>query len=217
MNTLQAQGSSSSQLMLIAVHCSRYRASLELSDGQTLIMPRAMLKERPYRGGTPFDRQSFDVFIRSRSYFFAMERAVSLLSVRARTEKELRSALLESAYPQEAIDRVLDYLCEAGYINDSDFASRWAASRVSKGMGSRRIQMELRHKGVNPDQIEHALESLDDDAQFEAALIAAKKAARGKNLALAPERQKVFAALARRGFDFSLARHAIERLRSELK
>ena len=217
MNTPQVEGASSSQLMLVAVHCSRYRASLELSDGQTLTMPRAMLKERPYRGGTPFDRQAFDAFIRNRSYSFAMERAVSLLSVRARTEKELRSALLESAYPQEAIDRVLAYLCEAGYINDLEFASRWANSRISKGMGSRRIQMELRHKGVNHDQIENALENLGDDAQFEAALISARKAARGKNLGLAPDRQKVFAALARRGFDFSLARRAVEHLRSELE
>ena len=217
MNMPQIHGASPAQLTLVSVHCSRYRALLELSDGQTLVMPRAMLKERPYRGGTPFDRQAFDAFIRNRSYSFAMERAVSLLSVRARTEKELRSALLESAYPQDAIDRVLDYLCEAGYINDWEFASRWASSRVSKGMGSRRIQTELRHKGVNPDEIESALESLSDDAQFEAALIAAKKAARGKNLIFAPDRQKVFAALARRGFDFSLARRALERLCSELE
>ena len=77
--------------------------------------------------------------------------------------------------------------------------------------------MELRHKGVNSDEIESALENLDDDTQFEAALIAAKKAVRGKNLSLASDRQKVFAALARRGFDFSLARRAIERLRSELE
>ena len=217
MNTPQAQSASPAQLMLVSIHCSRYRAMLELSDGQTLVMPRAMLKERPYRGGTPFDKQAFDAFIRNRSYPFAMERAVALLSVRARTEKELRSALMESAYPQEAIERVLNYLCEAGYINDLEYASRWVSSRVSKGMGSRRIQMELRHKGVNSDEIESALENLDGDTQFEAALIAAKKAVRGKNLSLASDRQKVFAALARRGFDFSLARRAIERLRSELE
>ena len=45
---------------LISVQRSHGRATLVLSTGETLVMPRAMLKERPYRGGTPFDREAFD-------------------------------------------------------------------------------------------------------------------------------------------------------------
>ena len=204
-------------LTLISVRRNRYQAVLELSDGETLTMPRAMLKERPYRGGTLFDRDAFRAFIKNRAYPFAMERAVSLLSVRARTEKELRSALRESAYPQEAIDRVIDYLREAGYVNDLDFAARWASSRTAKGLGSRRIQMELRHKGVDTETIEQAMDDLGEDAQLGAALMAARKAARGKDLSSPQDRQKVLAALARRGFGFSLARRALDHVRSELE
>lgn len=215
MMTEGMEGTSTANLMLVSVRRNGYKAVLELSDGQTLVMPRAMLKERPYRGQTPFDRQSFDSFMNNRAYSFAMERAVSLLSVRARTQKELRSALLESAYPAAAIDRVLDYLSEAGYVNDADFASRWAASRTSKGLGARRIRTELHYKGVSSEQIEQTLEGLDADLQLEAALTAARKAARGKNLTLPQDRQKILAALAGRGFDFSLARRAMEQLMRE--
>ena len=105
-----------------------------------------MLKERPYRGGTPFDREAFDSFLRERSYPFAMEKAVALLAMRPRTQQEIADALRKNAYPRAndcPRDGALD---EAGYINDTDFAEQWAASRTTKGMGARRIRMELRQK-----------------------------------------------------------------------
>lgn len=52
-----------------------------------------MLKERPYRGGTPFDREAFDTFLSERSYPFAMEKAVALLAMRPRTQQEIADAL----------------------------------------------------------------------------------------------------------------------------
>ena len=72
-------------LTLTGVRRIHGRALLMLSNGETLSMPRAMLKERPYRSGTPFDRDSFDAFLRERAYPFAMEKAVALLASRART------------------------------------------------------------------------------------------------------------------------------------
>ena len=202
-------------LTLVSVKRNRGRATLTLSSGETLLMPRAMLKERPYRGGVPFDKPSFVAFLRERSYPFAMEKAVALLAVRARTARELRDALLENAYPSETIDRVLERLDEAGYVNDADFSAHWASARAAKGLGTRRIQMELRRKGVDADVIERTLDELGKDEQWEAVLSAARKAARGKDLSTPQDRQKVLAALARRGFDFSLARRAMQQLRSE--
>ena len=101
---------------LISVQRSHGRAILVLSTGETLAMPRAMLKERPYRGGTPFDREAFDSFLRERSYPFAMEKAVALLAMRSRTQQEIADALRKNAYPERTIARVMVRLDEAGYI-----------------------------------------------------------------------------------------------------
>ena len=84
----------------------------------------------------------------------------------------------------------------AGYINDTDFAEQWAASRATKGMGARRIRMELRRKGVDSEAIDEALSAIDHDDMLSGALKAARKAASGKNLADPKDRQKIFAALA---------------------
>lgn len=202
----------SAPLMLTGVRRIHGRAVLTLSNGETLSMPRAMLKERPYRGGTPFDRESFSAFLRERAYPFAMEKAVALLASRARTEKEIADALRLNAYPEQTIARVMARLIEAGYLDDGDFAGQWAASRSAKGMGERRIRMELRQKGVDTDTIERALSSVDEDEQMDGALKAAQKAARGKDLSQPSERQKVLAALARRGYAYDVARSALARL-----
>lgn len=184
-------------------------AVLQLSNGETQAMPRAMLRERPYRGGMPFDAAAFQSFLKERSYPFALEKAVSLLAARMRTEKEICDALQRNAYPEETIARVMARLHEAGYLSDADFAAQWAASRTAKGMGERRIRMELRQKGVRAEEIDEALSAMDGDERLSGAVKAARKAARGKDLSSPADRQKVLAALARRGYDFALARQAL--------
>lgn len=202
-------------LLLTSVKRVHSQAILTLSNGETLKMPRALLKERPYRAGVPFDRAGFDAFMQARSYPFAMEKAVALLATRARTEQEIATALRQNAYPEEAIARVMARLLEAGYLSDSAFAEQWASSRAAKGLGARRIRMELRQKGIESDEIDHALSHMDDTLLREGAWKAAQKAARGKDLSLPAERQKVLAALARRGFDYSLAKACLQRLLEE--
>ncbi len=76
----------------------------------------------------------------------------------------------------------------------------------------RRIRMELRLKGVNQQEIDHALSELDDDELLQSAYKAAQKFARGKDISSPGDRQKILAALARRGFDFSLARQVLHML-----
>lgn len=202
-------------LTLVSVRRVHSRAMLELSNGETRVMPRAMLRERPYRGGTPFDPASFEAFLRERAYPFAMEKAVALLAMRSRTERELREALRLAAYPEAVIDRVMERLGEAGYTDDADFAKGWATSRAAKGMGERRIRMELRQKGVPQETIEETLTDLDEDDLFDGAMKAARKAARGKDLASPSDRQKISAALLRRGYSYATARRALQMLAEE--
>ena len=175
-------------------------------------MPRALLKERPYRAGMPFDPDAFKNLICNRSYPFALEKAVSLLAGRARTEREIAEALQRNAYPEPVIAQVMQRLTEAGYIDDADFAQQWVSARAAKGMGIRRIQFELRRKGVQQERIDQAVSSIDHSTVLNSAFSAAQKAARGKDVTSPADRQKILAALSRRGFDFSTAKQAIQML-----
>lgn len=201
---------SSTDLTISSVKRVHGRVTLSLSNGESLAMPRAMLKERPYRTGMPFNRAQFDDFLRARAYPFALDKAVSLLASRARTEKEIVDALRQNAYPEQTIARVMARLHEESYINDAAFAEQWVDARTVKGMGARRIQQELRLKGVCQDTIDEALASADEDEILSAAVRMADKASRGKSLSDPADRQKIIAALARRGYDFATAKKALQ-------
>lgn len=202
-------------LTIFSVKRIQGKAVLTLSSGEVYSMPRSMLKERPYRGGMPFDKASFLSFLTERSYPFAMEKAVSLLACRARTEKEIEEALQKNAYPEKTIAHVMQRLHESGYINDREFAEHWIASRTSKGLGTRKIRMELRQKGVAAEDVDEILSQVEDDDLMAGAVKAAQKAMRGKDLSNPTDKQKIMMALARRGFDYSTARAAIEQIMSQ--
>lgn len=199
----------SQEIRIISVKRIHGRAMLTLSTGEILHMPRAMLRERPYKSGMTFDRQAFNTFISERSYPFALEKAVSQLASRARTEREIVECLKKNAYPEMTIAKVMARLQENDYINDADFASQWTAARTAKGLGIRRIRMELRQKGVDQTEIDQAVSAVSKEELMVSALKAAQKAARGKDLSSLSDRQKVLAALARRGYDFSIAKQAL--------
>ena len=158
-------------------------------------MPRVMLKERPYRSGMAFDRSSFDAFLIDRSYSYALEKAIRLLAARSRTEKEIEISLRQNAYPEITIARVMERLLKAHYLNDSEFAANWAASRSTKGIAQ--------------EEIDTALEALEEADIIASAIKVAEKAARGKDLSSREDQQKVIAALVRRGYSFSVARRAL--------
>jgi len=206
---------SPSALTVSSVKRNQGRAVLTLSNGETVSMPRAMLRERPYRSGMPFDRAAFDALMDERSYPFAMDKAVALLSLRSRTEKEIAESLRKNAYPERTIARVMARLLEAGYLNDAAFAENWAASRTNKGLGARRIRMELRQKGVAQSEIDSALSAIDEDDMLLGAIKTAEKAARGRDLSSPADRQKIMAALARRGYDYAAARQALQSIISQ--
>ncbi len=52
-----------------------------------------------------------------------------------------------------------------GYVNDHEFAGQWARSRVRlRGFGKRRIEQELRSKGISRDIIHEILADLFQDS-----------------------------------------------------
>jgi len=206
--------SQSTALTVFNVKKIQGKAVLTISNGDEISMPRAMLKERPYRSGSPFDHESFISLIRDRSYTYAMDKAVSLLALRSRTEKEIVDSLHKNAYPDVIIARVMQRLQEAGYIDDKAFARHWVSARSSKGVGTRRISYELRQKGVSQEDIEDVLSELETPDILSSAIQAAKKVSRSKDLSSYADQKKILAALARRGFDYSTARKALQEVKN---
>lgn len=131
--------------------------------------------------------------------------AANLLAHAARTERELRQRLGKPSWSRaDMVEDVIGALKRYGYVDDEDFARRFAERRAASGRsGARKLRLELRARGVeDKETIERAVdEAFTRAPESDAidALIAKKQ--RGRPLKDANDLRKLRDFLLRRGFD----------------
>ena len=91
------------------------------------------------------------------------QRAISLLARRDHARKELASKLRQKLGNHPALEAVLDWCEENGFIDDRRFAGFFLRSRLERGQGELRIRQELSQRGVANALIEEALAEQDCD------------------------------------------------------
>lgn len=136
----------------------------------------------------------------------AMERAGRLLSVRARTEQEIRRRLAEAEYAEGVVEQTVGRLVELGLLDDLSFARQWIEERAArKSLGPRALTSELAAKGVAREVVVEALaaEGLDEEAL--AADAAARWVRKVARFPLAEQAHKLQQMLLRKGFSFEAA------------
>jgi len=142
------------------------------------------------------------------------DRALNLLAAQARSRRDLRRRLLQKGEPEARVDSALDRLAAAGLLSDDAFARQFARSRVlGRGASKRRVRDELFRRGVSGAAANEAIEEVFDDEQVdESALVeaAARKKLRTLVTLDAPtRRRRLYAFLARRGYDGEQIRAAL--------
>ena len=156
----------------------------------------------------------FEEAERDAEYERARKRAMYLLS-RPYSTAALREKLLNN-YSEETTERVIGDMTRYGFLDDEDYARRLASSIIrGKKYGLHRAKAEMRRKGVPDELIEQALSeySREDMTDSLTELVRKKYADRITDRA---ERQKVIAALARRGYGFGEIKAAIMAVLEEI-
>jgi regulatory protein len=141
-------------------------------------------------------------------YEKTFERALNLLSYKARSRAEMRARLMEKDWAKEAVvDQVIARLEELGYLNDEDFATNFANSRLTtKPVGRTRLRRDLQRKKLPSETIESALDgAYEQHSEEELIDRAISKRVRSKGApATREEAKKLFDYLIRRGFSYDL-------------
>lgn len=142
--------------------------------------------------------------------------ALRFMSYRPRTVQEVRQRM-SRRFTSETVDQTIDYLVEAGYLDDSAFSSQWISSRERRRpKGARALQYELTRLGVDRATIEDALADYDEATNaYRAALRPAERLA-AQQCSYHDFRRKVGEYLMRRGFAYSAISATVARLWSEL-
>ena len=105
-------------------------------------------------------------------------------------------------------------MTEAGLVNDQEFALAWAKSRHEhKKISKRIIATELRQRGVTQEEINYALESIDDDAEYQSAFeLAMKKYSTMSRLEPEIQIRRIQSLLQRKGFGFQIIARVMREL-----
>jgi len=109
--------------------------------------------------------------------------------------------LRQKGFEPDVIALTLDRLAEGGLQNDVRFADAYAEMASGRGLSSRRIQMELRSRGVDKELAAAAAAEDPDDERARARDVATRRAARLTGLAPEARARRIAGLLARRGFD----------------
>jgi regulatory protein len=137
----------------------------------------------------------------------AREAALKLLERTRRTRSDLARRLRDKGYAFGVIEPVLARLAEVGLVDDVEYARAFLEARARRRTaGRRRLEQDLRARGVSADDIAAARARLEareghEDETAGARRVIAQAARRYAKLDPRVRRQRLYALLMRRGFD----------------
>ena len=149
------------------------------------------------------------------------DRALNMLAFRARSSAELARALVRKGAARPDADRAITLLQEQGLLDDGAFAQAFTRAKVlGANQSRRRVQQELARKGVARDVSDAAITAVfEDEGVDQRALVEAAARKKLRTLAtLEPvvRRRRLYAFLARRGYDGDDIRRAMQAVGEEL-
>ena len=143
-----------------------------------------------------------------------LDMALRLLTYRERSIKELKDRLTSKGFTKGEVEGTVEYLIEAGYLDDRRYALRIATSVMeNRGWGVKRIIHELRAKGIPGDIIQDVVSGIDRKEELRSAKGAVEKWLRTRGISLPLDEGDIARAwrfLNSRGFSVSVIREVMK-------
>lgn len=167
--------------------------------------------------GREYDEAELDRLETESQFGKLYNRALEYCLMRLRSSKEVKDYLYRKTRPSpmktggmkpgvsvELTERVYQRLAERNYINDEKFTRFWIENRqVRKGISRRKLQAELRAKGVEGTLIEKCLADSPRDEREELKKVIEKKRRRYD------DEQKLMKYLVNAGFSYDIVKQAL--------
>ena len=143
--------------------------------------------------------------------------ALNLLGARPYSTSALRRKLIQKEYEPADADDAIGRLVANGLLDDRKYAEQFARSKmVTAGASKRRVQQDLYRKGIKGDLATNAIAAVIEDEEIDPAAViervARKKLAQLGDLEPLVIRRRLFAFLARRGYELEEIKAVVARL-----
>jgi len=143
--------------------------------------------------------------------------AFRLLKFRIRSEQELRDRLKRKKFNDLVIDKVIDFLIQSEFIDDTVFTRQWISSKLNLKPCSRNLlKFQLKQKGVAEAIIEESLSKISKTDELKTArTIAEKRFSKLRALPVNVMKRRLHDYLRRRGFNTSTSIKIINELTND--
>jgi len=143
----------------------------------------------------------------------AKKRAMYLLGGKDYSRKELLNKLLNN-YSPETCEAAVEQMIEYGYLDDERYAKKLARNYIEvRKYGKKRAKMMMIQKGLGPSLADEALSKYSDEEIIDEIIAIIEKkyydSLFESGIEGQKERQKVMAALARRGYGYEQIKRAV--------
>lgn len=183
------------------------RISIYVDEKYTFSLGYNQLLDQKLRVGLEIDDARLAELKHLSDFGKAYERALNFVMIRPRSTREVQDYARRKKWTPEDTIAIIDKLKARRYLDDANFARAWVESRALGGKTSKRkLQLELKNKGVADDIIRQALENAEFDESHALQELIAKKRRLPK---YAADDQKLMQYLARQGFSFDDIRQAL--------
>ncbi len=160
--------------------------------------------------GAEFDDAQFKEIKKENDEKVSFELAVSYLEKYNVSEKGISDYLKKKGFEKQTIEKCKEKLREYGLLDDEKFAKNYFDS-LSASKGKRAISQKLLQKGVSKEIVDELISGVDEDDEFEKALVLGEKFA--KNREKTPKnKQKCLAHLVYKGYDYSVAKKVTDKV-----
>ena len=186
----------------------RGRVTIKLAGGRFFTVP--LDQTRALSVGTALSDGEISRLDRIDQYFRGKSKAMLLLSKRARTRAQIKTALEKLSIEPSIRDGILTELIETGLVDDRRFAREYVHLKSEvRGFGPHRLRRDLTRLGVGSAIVDEALDgSFDSEKQTSMARELALRRTGGGSVDERTAR-RIADLLRRKGFDFEVVNRVV--------
>ncbi len=188
---------------------------IKFSGGKQVLLDKDFVLEKSLKEGDEVTAAELRDMVAESEYRRALSRAVWYIERGSLSKKKLTEKLLKAGISKDACHKAVLKMEELDLINDLSFAERLAEQYLRGGISVREAENKMFLKGIDKKTITEALDLFEVDAKHQIKLLINKKY-RSK-LTSQDNVPKVFAALVRKGFNYSDIKSVLSEYSENLK
>ena len=141
---------------------------LKLSNGSIYEISKDVLISSSLRQGQNIEKSFLDDILEKQQHSNIKSAALSLLSYRMRSQKELYSKLMQKGYPSNPVRSVISKIEKKGWLNDHEFGLAFSKDQINRNsIGPISLKYKLKEYIDSDELISVIVESVYTDMKID--------------------------------------------------